>query len=250
MVGVNLCWDSEIKNVIPNGTSEKGADSLMMTLLVYFTDTAVTSQTIFHCNLNITSNSFYSQLDTPLQFNDTVKVGYFSDFALFLTQSFVVTVHLIMWSPPPLTGHYSVAIVAFVNSDNTASRVSFQGYNRPYKLCVDPDSSESSKYILAVYFYDTSGFNSSVTDMLHPMHIHNTAFTASVYNSILVVQKVRAKLSHRVSLDNVSWCLNQRRSYKVDCIRIPSFVFSRKFGQGLEHFWGTALECKKYSDTQ
>ena len=242
VVGVNLCGDSEIKTVIPNGTSEKGADSLMMTLLVYFTDTAITSQTIFHCNLNITSNSFYSQLPAYLQFNDTVKVDHFSDFTLLLTQSFLVTVHLIMWSPP-LTGHSTVAIVAFVNSD-TASQVSFQGYDRPYKLCVDPNVSESSKLILAVYFYDTSGFNSSVTDMLHPMHIHNTAFTASVYNSILVVQKVRAKLSHRVSLDNVSWCLNHEDPTKWTASESPALFLAENLAKAWNTFGELHLSVK------
>ena len=45
------------------------------------------------------------------------------------------------------------------------------------------------------------------------MRVHDTAFTANrMDNNILVIQKLTGKLSHKVSLDNVSWCNNRHNS--------------------------------------
>ena len=98
-----------------------------------------------------------------------------------------------------------LAIVVFVNSD-TDSQVSFQGYGLPYKNCVNSNS-DLAIIVLKVLFYDTSSFTSNVTGILHPMWIHDTAFTGSgVWENRLVLQKLAGKLSHKVSLENVSWC--------------------------------------------
>ena len=208
LLGVNLCGDSEIKIILPDGISEKGDFSWRMELFLYFIDTAILSPTL-HSNLNITSNGITSPFGRAgLTFSDRVRVDYYSDFFLFLTQSFLVNVNLNIGSPKHFLG--TLATVAFVNSD-TASQVSFQEYDRPYKLCANPDSNENGHdLVLKVLFYETSDFTSNVKDILHPMWIHNATFTSfvkyMVNGNILVIQKLTGKLSHKVSLDNVSWC--------------------------------------------
>ena len=127
----------------------------------------------------------------------------FSDLTLFLTQSFLVNVDLNIGSP----SHSDPAVtVVFVNSD-TASQVSFQSYDLHYEPCADSNSSDSNTASLQVLFYETSNFTSSVRDILRPMWIHDTAFTdCNICDYVLLVQKLTGKLSHKVSLDNVSWC--------------------------------------------
>ena len=198
VVGVNLCGDSEIKTVMPNDTSEEGNTGL--TMFVYFTDTTLLSPPL-HCTLNVTLDSLYlNHTYAELSFSDRVRVDWFSDFALFLTQSFLVNVNLYLRT--------SLAKVVFVNSD-TASQVSFQGYNLPYNFCANSANTEGLQISLGVLFYETPGFTSNLTDILHPMRIYNTAFTAyQVHDDILTIKKLTGKLSHRVSLHNVSWCHN------------------------------------------
>ena len=203
VVGVNLCGDSEIKSILPDSISEEEEDTLTLTMFVYFTDTALLLPKM-RCNLNITSNSLFMTLDPIPELNlrrDRVRVDSYGDFILFLTQSFVVNVDLYISAP--------VVKVVFVNSD-TASRVNFQGYDRPYKVCANSNISENSTFFsinLQVLFYETSDFVSNVTDILHPMRIHDTAFTVALpLINVLNVQKLTGKLSHQVSLHNVSWC--------------------------------------------
>ena len=199
VVGVNLCGDSE---VISEGTCKDPEGN--MHLFVYFTDTAILSPTM-HCNLNITLNCYASSMD-ELELSDRVKVGSYSDLSLFLTQSFLVKVDLSVGSPPHMYGNNVHVLVVFVNSD-TASQVSFQGYEHHYELCENSNNSDSDTASLQVIFYETSNFTSSVTDILHPIWIHDTAFTDCRWcDYVLVVQKLTGKLSHKVSLDNVSWC--------------------------------------------
>ena len=198
VVGVNLCGDSE---VISDGTCKDLEGN--MGLFVYFTDTAILTPTL-HCDLNITLNCNAWPGSAELELSDRVKVGCFSDLTLFLTQSLLVNVDLNIGSP---SHSYPVTVtVVFVNSD-TASLVSFQGYEYPYEFCASSNSSDSYTASIQVVFYETSNFTSSATDILHPMWIHDTAFTDCKYcDYVLVVQKLTGKLSHKVSLDNVSWC--------------------------------------------
>ena len=194
VVAVNLCGDSEITDLMPVDTSEEGLYN-MMTMLLYFTDTAILPSTTLHCNLNITSNNIFMGISDPvleLNLNDRVRVGYFGDFILFLTQSFLVNVDVDINAP--------LSKVVFVNSD-TASQVSFQGYNLRYKHFADSNGSEIRNFMLLyVLFYETSSFISNVTDILHPMRIHDTAL-----NSIMI-KKLTGKVSHAVTLNNVSLC--------------------------------------------
>ena len=176
-VGVNLCGDSEIKTTIPDDTSEESGNN-SMALFVYFTDTAIFPPTL-HCKLNITVsiNGLTSSDHDRLTMSDRVKLDYFSDLTVFLTQSFLVFVDINlkpMHTHRNRSGLSTRAKVVFVNSD-TASQVRFQGYDKTYQLC--SDNSETSMPIsLYVLFYETSDFISSVTDILHPMRIHDTAF--------------------------------------------------------------------------
>ena len=193
VVGVNMCGDSEIKAIMPDNI-EVGIYTLL-TMLVYFTDTTLLLP-VMCCNLKITFHSVsFTYSPTPdLNLNNRMRVDYFSDFILFLTQSFVVNVDLYI--------HSSLVKVVFVNSD-TASLVNFQGYDHPYKLCAYSEYGPLPSSIhLQVLFYETLDFVSNVTDIIHPMRIHDTAFT----DGVLRVQKLTGKLSHQVSLHNVSWC--------------------------------------------
>ena len=215
-VGVNLCGDSEIKTTIPDDTSEEGGNN-SMAFFVYFTDTAILTPTLL-CKLKITvsingltsSDHDWLWYYARLTMSDRVKLDYFSDLTVFLTQSFLVFVDLKlkpMHTPRDKSGLSTRAKVVFVNSD-TVSQVNLQGYEQTNQLC--SDNSETSMPIsLYVLFYETSDFISSVTDILHPMRIHDTAFKDyQADDDVLVVQKFTGKLSHQVSLHNVSWCNN------------------------------------------
>ena len=207
VVGVNLCGDSEIKTILPDESSNEQGNSLF----VYFADTAILPPALqLDCNLNITTNSLTSSaipfVDAALTFklHGKIRVGHYNDFVLFLTQSFIVNVKLNIG--PSIYMHDNrifTSKVVFVNSD-TASHVSFQGYNQPYTLCASNESSATSMW-LKVLFYETSGFKSKVRDILHPMRIHDTAFTR-----YLAIKKLTARsaISHQVTLSNVSWCDN------------------------------------------
>ena len=215
IVGVNLCGHSEVRTVIPDGSSNFG----VMTMFVYFTDTAILHYNAIPCNLNVTTNGLTS--NTPLgtsvfnklDLNYKEKVDVLGDFVLFLTQSFLeVNVDLCIGPPDSLAnlGKYSVVKVVFVNSVTT-SRVSFQGYDQPCKLC----ASENSKLIpmsLHVLFYERPGFSSDAPGIFHPMWIHDTAFGPSC-NATLVFRKLRGVKSHRVSLQNVSFYSNSALSF-------------------------------------
>ena len=211
VVGVNLCGDSEI-SATPD-ISEEEEITLTPTMFVYFTDTTLLLP-MMRCDLNLTSNSHNTNLDSVIpKLNlrrDRVRVDSYGDFILFLTQSFVVNVDLYIYS--------LFMKVVFVNSD-TASRVNFQGYDHPYKLCANSSFSEKSTFFpmnLQVLFYETSDFVSNVTDILHPMRIHDTAFTVPLHwYSILEIQKFTRKVSHKVSLHNVSWCTLYLTGYLV-----------------------------------
>ena len=220
VVGVNLCGDSEINTVIP-GTADWDTNndgikntSLMMTMFVYFTDTAFSLPAL--CNLHVTTNSASSPVYSryvDLKLSGKMKLDFLGDFILFLTQPFLVNVNLNIGPPSDAQDVKTAVKVVFVDSD-TASQVSFQGYNLPYKLCVS-NSRDSSKFMplyLQVLFYETPDFVSNMADVLHPMWIHDTAFknTLGVEYDVLVITKIlcTGRLNHIVSLDNVSWCDN------------------------------------------
>ena len=220
VVGVNLCGDSEINTVIPVTAGLSLNNTIytykMMVLFVYFTDTAFFPHYAL-CNLHVTTNcssslSYGNYVDLKLG-GAKVRLDYFGDFILFLTQSFLVNVDLNIGPSSYAQAIQTTVKVVFVNSD-TASLVSFQGYNRPYKLCADPNISDSSTFMpmyLQVLFYETPDFISNVTGILGPaLQIHDTAFmnTYNVQHDILVLTKITSKLPHLVSLDNVSWCDN------------------------------------------
>ena len=211
VVAVNLCGDSEISTT-PD-ISEEEEITLTPTMFVYFTDTTLLLP-MMRCDLNITYNSRNTDTITP-ELNlkhacDRVRVDSYGDFILFLTQSFVVNIDLYISS--------LYMKVVFVNSD-TASRVNFQGYDHPYKLCANSNISEKSTFFpmnLQVLFYETSDFVSNVTDILHPMMIHDTAFTVPLHwYTILEIKKLTGKLSHKVLLQNVSWCTLYLTGYLV-----------------------------------
>ena len=189
----------------------------MMAMFVYFTDTAFSPPA--PCNFHVTTNcasspEYYYYFD--LNLSGKVTLDLYSDFILFLTQSFSVNVDLNVGPSSDMPAMKTAVKVVFVNS-NTASLVRFQGYNLPYKLCADSIISDSSKFMplyLKVLFYETPDFN--IRDSvyaLRQMWIHDTAF---MYNNavdydVLVLAKVMGRLSHHVSLDNVSWCDNRYR---------------------------------------
>ena len=230
IVGVNLCGDSEIVSLIPDG---EVADRRVQ-LFVYFTDTALLSPPAMRCNLNVTTNGLtsygYVFWNILQQDPDTSRmvIFYNSDFLLFLTQSFVVNVSLNI-GPHNISAlskygykTATVANVVFVNSDS-ASQVSFQGFDLPYQRCVQdgnvtaipPGDSKLGALQLYILFHETPGFTSDVTDILQPMLIHYTAFTKHYRepNYMLRVMKLTGKLSHRVTLRNVSWCDNDVGPY-------------------------------------
>ena len=186
VVGVNLCGDSAITNVLP----PEGADIYMF---VYYTNTAILTPTL-NCNLNVANirgDILWNGLaiSNEIEFSDKVRVDYYSNFILLLTQSFLVNVHLSL---------DTFTKVVFVNSD-TLSQVGFQGSAHDFS---DSDNSGSLMPI-HVLFYETSDFISKVTDILHPMLIHDTAFIDSRHNDTLVVKKLTGMLSHQVSLQFV-----------------------------------------------
>ena len=192
IVGVNLCGDSKIVTQIVT------QPPTTMTMLVYFTDTALVPLLPRTCNLNITTNTMYYGR-AELKLGDKVLVDGYSGFTLFLTQSFAVNVDLKMGANGR-NGKSIDALVVFMNS-GTASRVSYQGYDQP-------STCSNSAASLRVLFYETSDFNSSVADNTKfPMWIHDTAFTGyEVFEDVLVIQKFTGKLSQHVTLDNISWC--------------------------------------------
>ena len=222
MIGVNLCGDSEIINLIPGVERAKR----LMPMFLYFTNSAVSPAP--QCNLNVTTNIITSfGVDITYMFDgnpENVPVFPYDDFVLFLAQPFVVNVDLnigqnnISQTSGVPAGTWPVLTnVVFVNSDTT-SHVSFQGLELPYQLCRNTNSSVPSQATdlrplkLAVIFYETPGFVSNVNDTLYPMEIRNTAFTQKQhpYDSefMLSIIKLSGTLSHQVSLNNVSWCYN------------------------------------------
>ena len=111
-----------------------------------------------------------------------------------------------------------------MNSDvDTDSQVSFQGYNLPYKLCgvsIINDSSKFKPLYLQVLFYETPDFIGNL--VYYALWIHDTAF---MYNTnadydVLVLTAVTGKLSHHVSLENVSWCDNRFRHQRHSLLRL------------------------------
>ena len=242
MVGVNLCGNSEIINLIPGVERMKR----LMQMFLYFTNSSVSPAPQW--NLNVTTNivtSFGSGSIYMFDGNpESIPVYQFGDFVLFLTQPFVVNVDLNIGPHNVSTsGFYPISKwptmtnVVFVNSD-TASHVSFQGLEIPHQLCHNVNSSGPSQATdlrplqLAVIFYETPGFTSTVegNDTLYPMEIHNTAFTQHLLDStsfMLNIVKLSGTLSHQVSLKNVSWCYNIMAYSAKDSL--PAFSVANVF---------------------
>ena len=106
VVGVNLCGDSEI-NILPGTASwytivdDNYYTSLMMVMFVYFTDTDLPPPAL--CNFHVTTYCARSPVNInyvdPKLSGTRVNLDHFGDFVLFLTQSFLVNINLIIGPP-------------------------------------------------------------------------------------------------------------------------------------------------------
>ena len=215
MIGVNLCGHSNVdiaSIIVPH-----------MRTLFYFTDSLMTTSNL-KCNLHIVNNS---TLKIPL----IAEYDYFSNhqkisditgwFTLLLSQQkFEANVNMNMKpnsSLPIWTGPKLGISIMFINSI-TDSQVIFQGV--PYEYCSNGSNSfqDTKHYFiplpLSIVHHSTGFLNKTVTGERRSVIIKNTAFplyTLSVPTSYIISELLSiwssSSISHKVKLENTSWCL-------------------------------------------
>ena len=225
-LGVNLCGTSEIINLLPE--SEDNLEYPSNILMFYFKDSIMTSEWP-ECNLTVISNTI-SSYGTILRYHDYIEgeklLDFYGDLVLFLTQSFVVNVTLNIgpYNVSDDAGSSMGVVICFINSAAN-SHVILKGYDLPYDTCLKQGNTIPSNIPsleLAVIFYETQNFNPANTNVLTSLLIRDTAFVSrsrSVarrsrsgltdgLDAIVQITKLTRKLSHKVLLENVSWCYN------------------------------------------
>ena len=231
IVGVNLCGWSNVNGSYPVNGHPLYSPTLLSVLL-YYTDTAITSAS--QCNLLFESDTLsgYKYSDVVKNFTDNTErmpLTPIRDLAVYLSQQlFDVHVNITVKPSIDLPGGWPdcdgpcliSAIIMFVNSV-TDSHVTFQGY--PQEFCFNEASIPyhllHRPVMLDIMFYKTPSFNRTLSSRLvmSPVSILDTAFmffprigdrAFHFDNSVLRVIQFSEKLLYEVVLDNVAWCNN------------------------------------------
>ena len=217
IIGVNLCGQSNVhiniaSIIVPH-----------MKTLFYFTDSLMTTSSL-KCNLHIVNNSTLEV--PPIAEYGNHKISEITRwFTLLLSQQkFETKVNMNMkpnsslstWTGPKLGIN-----ITFINSI-TDSQVIFQG--APYEYCSKGSNSfqvDPKHYFiplpLSIIHHSTGFLNKTVTGERRSLIIKNTAFplythsvpvtsTTSIIGELLSIQS-SSSISHKVKLENTSWCM-------------------------------------------
>lgn len=203
ITGINLCGQSNISAVM-HGNYPKS------TMLIYYTDSIVNAT----CsgNLYITSNMFSATVPEihNMSIPDFILKGH--SLSIFMVQQqFAINVNITIepiFQYPGLIYKDINIQMCFINS-HTSSLVTFQGY--PHEMCMNKEDPLLASIFLNVYFYETPSFNTTVSHVMYPLLIHNTAFMSDWSYLILRfhqlgIYKLTHKLSHLVKIDNITSC--------------------------------------------
>ena len=213
VIGANICGTSSVK--ILNNTHYTESNRIIV--LMYYTDSGI-AQLSSTYDLHVESdmiqvNAVHTDAMNSLVSNhpDQIPISVEAGFGLYLTQQqFDVNVSVTIDNKRAVRDYYPLTIlILFVNSV-TRSKVTFQGNSN--ELCHKLDTL-ANLISLDIKFYETPTFRNTSTVVLTPITVRNTAFSGSWYTtSVLSIQKITRKLSHRVTLQNLSWCLTEQFS--------------------------------------
>ena len=205
IIGANLCGTVNVS--LLNETHFSDTDRVKV--LLYYTDSPITQPSSKH-KLHVQSDMFDVDLSYSLKYlleelalePETIKVaGSDFDFSLFLTQQHY-DVDITLDIRNYRTWWTNKILIVFVNSV-TKSHVIFQSHSN--KLCNKSDEKHKLVMNIGVVFYETPSFQSSSSKIVSPITVKNAAFSHG-FDQTLSIVKVTRKLSHKVILENLSWC--------------------------------------------